>query len=888
MDANNTRYHLLLGQRDWDACQTEHLQWDEDDGSIHLESKLFLFKASPKDVPPKPEDRRGAARDQFGNWYWIGPDERSIRFLPMGAVESQHYWEAADLVSADVPPAGDFGPVTPAGQPPALTLRGLAVTEHHYLVVGVVAPEPGLLVFDLHAGGPPVRMLWPVAGFEPFDMAPAPGGGVWILDRANRRYWALDGRLRVIARDQAEVETAPAFTPEFEPVDGTDMSRPARTFPTGISLELASPIEEEDPLAIEALPDGTVLILDGAGVHRYRFGEKLGSAELLLPGRLLEDADGDRLLRGHDLAVRDGLLYVAATDGNQTFVFRMGEGLTLELQQLYLPMRRFGGKGIVAAAGEVWYDYREQWLPLTPQQRPRYEDEGLLVTGLFDGKEPDCVWHRLFLDGCIPAGAAVRVESRAGDDPEALSLAPWFAEPDPYLRGGGSELPYLPEPTDEGAGTWELLLQQARGRFLQLRLTLTGTGRNTPRLRALRVYYPRFSYLKEYLPAVYREDEQSASFLERFLANVEGLFTSLEDRIAQAQLLFDVRTAPPEYLDWLSGWFGVILDPSWDENRRRLFIAHAPDLFAQRGTVAGLIRAIRLAIDPCPDESLFDEDLSLETPGRYSVRVMERFLTRRVEAHVTGGLQWAPEQGPTPLHVAYRDFLKGEYGAIGALNKAWGSAYTGYGGIKFPPVLPACEPEAGLWRNFLRTGLGFRYTAVDRADQRLWQEFLARRYRRVEELNRAWGLAPGQYASFAKVELPQEMPTGKALEDWVQFVSTYLPAVRAAHRFTVLVPTAAVYGRTEGRAPSLDLVRRIVALEKPAHTEFEVREYWALFRVGEARLGLDTLLDTGSRLTPAVLGQGVLAGSYLSAPHPWNVPDRLVAGRDRAGERLRV
>ena len=847
MDANNTRYHLLLGRSDWTSCQTENLQWSEHDASLHLESKLFLFKASPKDLPPSPDDRRGAARDQFGNWYWIGPDERSIRFLPMGTSLSQHYWEAADLAPEPVAD-GDFGPVTPIEAPLPLTLRGLTVTEHHYLVVGVAAPDPGLLVFDLHAGGPPMQMNWPVE-FAPFDMAPAPGGGLWILDRANRRYWALDERLR----------------------EG-----------------VASPIEEEDPLAIEGLPDGTVLILDGAGVHQYRCAEKLGSAELLLPADLLEDAAGDVLLRGHDMAHLNGLLYVAATDGNQTFVFRIGDGFTLALEQQYLPMRRFGGKGIVAAAGEVWYDYREQWLPLTPQQRPRYEDEGLLTTGLLDGREPDCVWHRLFLDGCIPSGAAVRIESRAADDPELLAEAVWYTEPDPYLRGGGSEMPYLPQPTDEGAGTWELLLQQARGRYLQLRLTVTGTGRNTPRLRALRVYYPRFSYLKEYLPAIYREEEQSAAFLERFLANVEGLFTSLEDRIAQAQLLFDVRTAPPEYLDWLAGWFGVMLDGGWDEHRRRLFIAHAPELFTQRGTVPGLIRAIRLAIDPCPEESLFDEELATEQPGRYTVRVLERFLTRRVEAHVTGGLDWAPEQGPTPLHQAYRDFLKGEYGSgIGPLNKAFGSSYSGYGGIKFPPVLPACEPEAGLWRSFLRTGLNVRYAAVERGDLRVWQEFLARRYRRVEELNRAWGLAPG-YSSFAKVELPQEIPTGRTLEDWVQFVSVYLPAVRAAHRFTVLVPTGAVYGRVESRAPSLDLVQRIVALEKPSHTEFEVREYWALFRVGEARLGLDTLLDTGARLTPAVLGQAVLAGSYLSAPHPWNVPDRMVTGRDRVGERLRV
>ena len=69
--------------------------------------------------------------------------------------------------------------------------------------------------------------------------------------------------------------------------------------------------------------------------------------------------------------------------------------------------------------------------------------------------------------------------------------------------------------------TWELLFQQAKGRFLQIKLQISGNGRSTPRLHAMRLYYPRFSYPDNYLPALYRDDDQSASFLERFLANIE-------------------------------------------------------------------------------------------------------------------------------------------------------------------------------------------------------------------------------------------------------------------------------------------------------------------------------------------------------------------------------
>ena len=60
------------------------------------------------------------------------------------------------------------------------------------------------------------------------------------------------------------------------------------------------------------------------------------------------------------------------------------------------------------------------------------------------------------------------------------------------------------------------------------------------------------------------------------------------------------------------------------------------------------------------------------------------------------------------------------------------------------------------------------------------------------------------------------------------------------------------------------LAHRVVELEKPAHTTFDVRFYWDAFRVGEARLGLDTIADLGSR-SPDLLVDAVLGASHLGA-----------------------
>jgi hypothetical protein len=78
-------------------------------------------------------------------------------------------------------------------------------------------------------------------------------------------------------------------------------------------------------------------------------------------------------------------------------------------------------------------------------------------------------------------------------------------------------------------------------------------------------------------------------------------------------------------------------------------------------------------------------------------------------------------------------------------------------------------------------------------------------------------------------------------------------------------------------------VGAVVRREKPSHTEFDIKPYWALFQVGTARLGFDTTLGEGSRFTAIELGRTATGEGYLAHGHPQGVRDRAVAGRDSAG-----
>jgi phage tail-like protein len=885
MDANGTRYHLLLGERDWTRTLSDPVgstAYDAERGDLTLRPLEFRFALRPGDRPSRLGDRRGAAADAYGNVYWIDVDGASIRAQSAGSGRTSLFWQpglhAAPSPDRDL---GAFAPPPEAGPQPAppkpMPLAALAVTEDHYLVVGTIAPA-GILIFDLHAAGPPRHELWPqTVAFRPYDMCERSGGGAFVLDARHRRLWELDRHLLVVARGGAEAPELPAT---FGARDAGAITPPPAAPPPGRAHRH---VRQEDgvlvagtPIAVETAPGGGVLVLDRpddvapSSVRLLHDGIQQGPAATLEePPLVTGDPVADELRErerlkvvAHDMALMPagdelGTLYVVDRDGNQAFAFRLtfaGGALRAALAYDYFPMRLFGGKAIIAGSRDALYDFGDGWVPLVRQSRPRFETGATVYTRSFDGRLPATVWHRLLLDACIPPETSVAVESRAADDERELAGARWQPEPAlTYHRSDGSELPYVPPPQGGGHETWEILFQRARGRFLELRLVLSGNGRATPRLAALRAYYPRFSYLERYLPKAYRDDTESASFLDRFLANLEGIETGIEDRIATAQALFDPRTAPADTLDWLLGWFDVLADPTWSEERRRVFLRHATEFFALRGTVAGIQLALRLALDEaCDSESLF----APETVRNRTSRIIERYRTRRTPAVVLGDptdsagprvvqatARWDPAQGGDVLRDRWR-------------------AFVGDPEADFP-----LDDPSERWRGFVRDVLGIDPPAG--FAPALWTSFLATRYGRIDALNTAYGLVGAQaHESFDGFPYPQGLPPdGAALRDWYQFVALVLPARRAAHRFTVLLPMPP--GDTAARSPDerRAIALRVVELQKPAHTTFDVKFFWAAFRLGEARLGDDTLLDLGSRdprlRQPLVLGHEYAGESYL-------------------------
>lgn len=937
MDRHNRQFHLIYGEQNWLPLllqqETALIWWDRERKAITLAPVVEQVNELDKNERLQQDQRRGAAFDHYGNVYWIDESRQGVRYQPaVTPLLHGEFWNIRELQLAknNNRQHGDFKAQETIPELEFPKLSGLTVTTNEYLVVGTLAStthDAGLLIFDLHADGAPSWLRWPTANkFSPLDLTCTPDGGIFILDfdplssATDARVWHLDKHLQVLDCNGEIIElfSKHDFFNQDESVDET--FKPPQ-FYSGLDLVAASGDTIIAPISIEAVAANAFIILDSpasgeySSVHYFRNSEFIDTVELneTAIGNLLNGSE----VTAHDFAylpdkdsndrVHLGTLYVSANNFFQAFEFRLSgsdERLQLAMQAKLLPMRALTGRALISSAKGPWYDFEDRWLPLVEQPLKRYQSEASLNGIVLDGEEPDCVWHRIILDARIPPGTSVQFSTRAANSEAELTDLPWQTEPPLYKRAQGSELMHSDRPicADEHSGSFEFLFQQAEGRYIELRLSLTGTRQKTPLIRSCRIYYPRYSWVQRFLPSVYQDDQRSSAFLDRFLANIEGLYTQMEDKIAHAEALFDTRTTPPEFLEWMGQWLGAFVDPVWDEKRKRLLIDNAVLLFKWRGTLSCLRALIKLSIDECPGDNIFEP---LRTPGKdydsilggRDVRIVEHFLTRRLAQTNTGknttslelttkSQKWQPIHGAGDLHRLYQQFLQYKYsGDLNSLRSAWqvgANSYTSFTEIQFSPLTPSQTAHASVWEEFARDYIGFTYPPVSNNDLPLYQEFLTLRYKQINKMNAAHNLVGGLALNdFSAAGMPVKIPQSQtALIDWIEFVSLSLPIHRQSHQFTVYLPTVL------GELPSVLESRRaqveaIVKREKPAHTHFDVKFFWAMFQVGSARLGIDTSIGEGGRFVAMVLGANFLGQSFLSESHPWSIADRSVVGRER-------
>ena len=272
---------------------------------------------------------------------------------------------------------------------------------------------------------------------------------------------------------------------------------------------------------------------------------------------------------------------------------------------------------------------------------PPLQTKGSITSGWIDSGIPRCRWHRIRVDADVSKGTGIEISYVTTDFDPADTRAWESPSPDDSQSGP--------------PGALDVLVNLPAGRYLQLKLTLTGDGTHTPIVRSVRIDFPRRTSL-DWLPAVYGENPQAEEFTERFLANFDASIEDVDAAITRFPALLAVATVPGEVLPWLGSFLDVAFDSDWSDSKRRTILIALPTLYSQRGTLSGLAATVATIFDIKPAiRELAAERPWVRSPTRRRTSPMPLYsLPRRSgpsgsSARRGHGFAWGiPPWGPLP------------------------------------------------------------------------------------------------------------------------------------------------------------------------------------------------------------------------------------------------
>jgi phage tail-like protein len=260
-----------------------------------------------------------------------------------------------------------------------------------------------------------------------------------------------------------------------------------------------------------------------------------------------------------------------------------------------------GSDGLAATSCFSWCGRPLAAGVVSPPSTPQVQKQGQLLTGPLDSGVPRCRWHRVRIDADVPPGTMLSVSVATMEDLSTVDQG------DPLRDPNWSSFPAGPPHFSDWTtptGSLDFLIDQPPGRSLFFRMRFSGNGSATPVVRQVRIDFPRVTSL-DHLPAVYRETPKAEDFTERFLALFDASIGDLDGIIERYPALLDPSGVPEQLLPWLGTFFDIGFDSTWNADKRRQILRAAPQLYRQRGTLAGMKNAINLVfgVTPAIDEA---------------------------------------------------------------------------------------------------------------------------------------------------------------------------------------------------------------------------------------------------------------------------------------------
>ncbi len=99
--------------------------------------------------------------------------------------------------------------------------------------------------------------------------------------------------------------------------------------------------------------------------------------------------------------------------------------------------------------------------------------------------------------------------------------------------------------------------------------------------------------LASFLPGMLQEDD----FIGRLCDGIDQMVAPICSILDNFDAYLDLATTSPDFVPWLGSWLCVLVDDTWDDQRRRRTVRDAARIFSKRGTTEGLIAQLRLYAD---------------------------------------------------------------------------------------------------------------------------------------------------------------------------------------------------------------------------------------------------------------------------------------------------
>lgn len=229
-------------------------------------------------------------------------------------------------------------------------------------------------------------------------------------------------------------------------------------------------------------------------------------------------------------------------------------------------------------------------------------ENGVYISCAFDSMENSTKWHRLRLNMEFPPGSICKIRIYASDTQDIIIAVPGIkgksmVNLNEYIVDEKIDINRKIDTFEDiGAITYEnaddIILRNLKGRYLWICLEFINHEQERIKIDSMKIEFPQISFV-DYLPEIYRVDEDPNSFTERFVSIFQSIYVDLEDKIDYLPVMFDVERTNKDFLKWIGEWLSVKNTSVWEEKKLRNLIKQAVKIYKIKGTKRAVAKIVQ-------------------------------------------------------------------------------------------------------------------------------------------------------------------------------------------------------------------------------------------------------------------------------------------------------